>query len=133
MSRMRAEARWLRNAPSDVQIYCARMIETGEAVANADAIAAVPGIDVLLFGTSDLTASMGIPGQIGHARVRAAYESVGAVCRQHGKVLGMGGVYDEACARTYIGLGARLVLGGNDHGFLLDAATARADFLRTLV
>jgi hypothetical protein len=29
--KMRAEARWLRNAPSDVQIYCARMIETGEA------------------------------------------------------------------------------------------------------
>ena len=29
--KMRAEARWLRNAPSDLQIYCARMIETGEA------------------------------------------------------------------------------------------------------
>lgn len=29
--KMRAEARWLRNAPSNVQIYCARMIETGEA------------------------------------------------------------------------------------------------------
>ncbi len=28
--KMRAEARWLRNAPSDVQIYCARMIEAGE-------------------------------------------------------------------------------------------------------
>ena len=115
------------------EVLVIAMIETPEAVANAEAIAAVDGIDVLLFGTSDLTASMGIPGQIGHARVRAAYESVGAVCRQHGKVLGMGGVYDEACARTYIGLGARLVLGGNDHGFLLDAATARADFLRTLV
>jgi len=27
--KMLAEARWLRNAPSDLQIYCARMIETG--------------------------------------------------------------------------------------------------------
>ena len=44
----------------------------------------------------------------------------------------MGGVYDETNARTYIGLGARLVLGGNDHQFLLDAATARAGFLRAL-
>ena len=28
-AKMLAEARWLRNAPSDLQIYCARMIETG--------------------------------------------------------------------------------------------------------
>ena len=30
-AKMRAEARWLRNAPSDLQIYCGRMIETGVA------------------------------------------------------------------------------------------------------
>ena len=36
------------------------MIETPEAVEAADAIAAVPGIDALMIGTSDLTASMGI-------------------------------------------------------------------------
>ena len=28
-AKMRAEARWLRNVPSDLQIWCARMIETG--------------------------------------------------------------------------------------------------------
>jgi 2-keto-3-deoxy-L-rhamnonate aldolase RhmA len=47
------------------EILVACMVETPEAVANADAIAAVPGVDVLLIGTSDLTATMGIPGQIG--------------------------------------------------------------------
>ena len=39
------------------------MIETPEAVENADAIAAVDGIDVLHIGASDLSTEMGIPGQ----------------------------------------------------------------------
>ncbi len=129
---LRAPATDVAQAEINREILLVAMIETEEAVANADAIAAVDGIDVLLFGTSDLTATMGIPGQIGHARVQAAYASVAAVCRKRGKTLGMGGVYDEANARAYIGLGARFVLGGADHGFLLDAATARAGFLRSL-
>src|SRR5262249_20137530 len=39
------------------------MLETEAAIANADAIAAIDGIDVLLIGSSDLTADMGIPGE----------------------------------------------------------------------
>jgi 2-keto-3-deoxy-L-rhamnonate aldolase RhmA len=119
-------------AEINAEMMVVAMIETAEAVANADAIAAVPGIDVLLFGTSDLTADMGISGQIGHARVQEAYRSVAEICRRHGKVLGMGGVYDNKFAREYMALGARLVLGGNDHQFLMSAATARAELLRGL-
>src|SRR3954465_8301724 len=52
------------------------MIESPQAVANAGAIAAVAGIDALLIGTSELTAELGISGQIGHARVAEAYEKV---------------------------------------------------------
>src|SRR5882672_11176056 len=40
------------------------MIESSAGVANAAQIAAVAGIDALLIGTSDLTAEMGISGQI---------------------------------------------------------------------
>ncbi|WP_431272328.1 aldolase/citrate lyase family protein [Dankookia sp. P2] len=108
------------------------MIETPEAVEAADSIAAVPGIDALMIGTSDLTASMGISGQIGHPRVKAAYESVANACKRHGKTLGMGGVYDEVHASTYIGLGARFLLSGNDQSFLMAGASARAKFLRGL-
>jgi 2-keto-3-deoxy-L-rhamnonate aldolase RhmA len=108
------------------------MIETPRAVANAEAIAAVPGVDVLMFGTSDLTASMGIPGQIGHPDVRKAYQAVGAACARHGKVMGMGGVYDEKVAPDYVRLGARFILSGSDHAFLMAGAGARARFLRGL-
>jgi 2-keto-3-deoxy-L-rhamnonate aldolase RhmA len=108
------------------------MIETPEAVEAADSIAAVPGIDALMIGTSDLTASMGISGQIGHPRVKAAYEAVAKACKNHGKTLGMGGVYDEVHASTYIGLGARFLLSGNDQSFLMAGASTRAKFLRGL-
>jgi 2-keto-3-deoxy-L-rhamnonate aldolase RhmA len=115
---------------ADILVIC--MIETPEAVANAEAIAAVPGVDVLMFGTSDLTATMGIAGQIGHPDVRAAYAKVGAACAANGKVMGMGGVYDEKVAPDYIALGARFILGGSDHAFLMAGASQRAGFLRGL-
>ena len=109
------------------------MIESPQAVANADAIAAVDGIDALLIGTSDLTAEMGISGQIGHARVAEAYEKVGAACRANRKALGMGGVYDKETASRYIKAGARFILAGSDHNYLLAAAKARAELLRAAV
>jgi 2-keto-3-deoxy-L-rhamnonate aldolase RhmA len=117
----------------DAELLIIPMIETPRAVENAEAIAAIRGIDVLLIGTNDLALEMGIPGEIGHERVREAYEKVGAACRRHNKALGMGGVYDEELARRYIGMGARFVLGANDHGLLLSAATQRAHFLRGLM
>ncbi len=106
------------------------MLETPRAITNADAIAAVPGVDVLLIGTNDLTLEMGIPGKLGDARVEAAYEAVVAACRTHGKHPGMGGVYSEELLKRYIGLGMRMVLCGGDLGMMMSAATARAGFVR---
>ena len=48
-------------------------------------IAAVDGIDVLLIGLSDLTADMGIAGQIAHPRVVDAIETVSTACRSAGR------------------------------------------------
>jgi 2-keto-3-deoxy-L-rhamnonate aldolase RhmA len=114
------------------EVLVVAMIETEEAVSHAEAIAATPGIDVLLIGTSDLSADMGISGQIGHERVQDAYRKVIDASRKHGKYPGMGGIYDETWAKTYIQAGARFVLGGSDQGFILSAATARAKFLASL-
>ncbi|MBO0763661.1 MAG: aldolase [Hyphomicrobiaceae bacterium] len=119
-----------QQAVLNAELLIIPMIETPQAVENAEAIAAIAGIDALLIGTNDLTLEMGIPGELGHDRIRAAYETVGAACRRHGKVLGMGGIYDEELARRYIGVGARFVLATNDHSLFLNAATQRAQFLR---
>ena len=106
------------------------MIETPKAVENAAAIAAVPGIDVLLMGTNDLCAEMGIHGQFDSDRVVAAYRAVIAACKQHGKYAGMGGVYSETLMPRYIEMGTRFILSGQDAQFLMAAATQRTAFLR---
>lgn len=112
-------------------LICA-MIETEEAVANVDEIAGVPGVDVLMIGTSDLTSTMGIPGHWGHAKVQAAYEKVGAACKRNGLVMGTGGVGDDTWMGHYMQRGALMVLAGSDHGMIMQAGTARAAALREL-
>lgn len=107
------------------------MIETAQAVAAADEIAAVHGVDVLLIGTNDLCADMGIPGQFDHDDVAAAYEKTIAACRAHGKHVGMGGVYTDLAER-YVRMGVRMVLAGGDNTFLMAGARARSQFLRGL-
>jgi 4-hydroxy-2-oxoheptanedioate aldolase len=107
------------------------MLETPKAIANAEAIAAVPGVDVLLIGTSDLTMELGIPGQVMHAEVEKAYATAAAACKKHGKWLGMGGVYTDEGLSKYVGMGAQMILGGNDMPLLMQAASARAKSLRS--
>lgn len=108
------------------------MLETPQAIDNAEAIAAVEGIDVLLVGTNDLCAEMGIHGQFGDPRVPAAYEKVIAACRKHRKFPGMGGVYDPALMQKYVGMGMRFILSGNDLAFLMAGAKERSTMLNSI-
>jgi 2-keto-3-deoxy-L-rhamnonate aldolase RhmA len=108
------------------------MLESPRAIEQVDAIAAVPGVDVLLVGTNDFCAESGIPGEHGHAKVDDAYGKVIAACRKHGKIPGMGGVADHALFQKHIGLGMRFILSGNDIAFLMAGARQRADYLNGL-
>jgi 2-keto-3-deoxy-L-rhamnonate aldolase RhmA len=106
------------------------MLETPTAIANADAIAAVPGVDVLLIGTNDLCAEMGIPGDFGNERIADAYRTMIAASRKHQKFPGMAGIYNEPLMQRYIEMGARFILSGNDAALLMASATQRTGFLR---
>jgi 4-hydroxy-2-oxoheptanedioate aldolase len=108
------------------------MLETPTAIANAEEIAAVPGIDVLLIGTNDLCAEMGIHGDFGNERVGEAYRTMIAAARKHGKFPGMAGVYNETIMPRYINMGARFILGGQDAQFMAAGAAQRTGFLRRL-
>jgi len=108
------------------------MLETPQAIANADAIAAVAGVDVLLIGTNDLMIEMGLPGEFAHAEVARAYETVIAACRRHGKWPGMGGVYVDDLMTKYVAMGMRMVIAGNDRAILMAGVTQRAQLLRAL-
>jgi 2-keto-3-deoxy-L-rhamnonate aldolase RhmA len=101
--------------------------ETAAAVERADEIMAVEGVDMVMIGTNDLTADMGIPGQYDHPRVRAAYEQTIAACRKHGKHAGVGGLASRGdLVAAFVKMGARYVSSGNDLSFLLEICRSKA-------
>ncbi len=57
---------------------------------------------------------------------------MGDACRKRGKFLGLGGVYDHTNAVRYIQMGARFILSGADHAYLMAGAAARTEFLRDI-
>jgi 2-keto-3-deoxy-L-rhamnonate aldolase RhmA len=89
-----------------------------------------PTAIVLLIGTNDLCAEMGIPGDFGNARVAEAYGTMIEAAKQHKKFPGMAGIYNEAIMPRYIEMGARFILSGQDGAFVMAAATQRTGFLR---
>ena len=117
---------------SDDNTLVTVMIETPKAVRNAEAIAAVPGIDALLVGSSDLSVELGIPGENGHEKIQAAVDRVIAACKKHKKFPGMGGAYSEELLSLYIGKGMKLLLAGNDLPMLTGAARAHQAKVRAM-
>jgi 2-keto-3-deoxy-L-rhamnonate aldolase RhmA len=110
------------------------MLETPRGVEHADEIAAVPGIDMLLIGSNDLCTELGIPGELRHPKIRAAYEAAAAACKKHGKALGVGGIRGDAeLQRDLVRLGARFIIAGNDTAYLAAAARKDVETLRGLV
>jgi 2-keto-3-deoxy-L-rhamnonate aldolase RhmA len=105
------------------------MLETPQAIENVEAIAAVPGVDVLLIGSNDLCVEMGIPSQFDNPKLAQAMERTVAACRRHGIHPGLGGIYDEKLSQRYIEMGMRFILASGDLPLLMAAASARARFL----
>ena len=108
------------------------MIESQLGLDNADATAAVPGVDVLLIGTNDLAAELGIPGELRHPQMEQAYSTVVGACRRHGKQAGIGGIYDPDVMGHYLDLGICFAQGGGDTAFLLEGARTRMALLSNL-
>jgi 2-keto-3-deoxy-L-rhamnonate aldolase RhmA len=109
------------------------MLETAEGIDNADAIAAVDGIDCLLIGSGDLTTDYGIPGQVDHPKLRAAYERVAEACKKHRRVLGVGGIrHNVKLQGELVRLGARFVIAGTDTNYVLAGAKADTSALRQI-
>jgi 2-keto-3-deoxy-L-rhamnonate aldolase RhmA len=117
---------------ADALTFLIGIIETKEAVDRIEEIAAVPGMDALQVGTSDLSVSLGVAGEVDHPRVKEAVGRVIAACARHGKIPALGGAYREDALRHYAAAGIRLMLVGNDLSLLVGALTERAQFAARL-
>lgn len=120
-------------AEADAQTMVIIMLESPLAIENVDAICAVPGVDAVMMGTSDLSLEMGIAGQLDHPRIEQAYARVIQACRKSGVHPGMGGVHDLALVEKFVRMGMRFVLGGNDLRFLMSAGQERAKAMRAML
>ncbi len=65
------------------------LIESKDGVQNAEEILTVPGVDACFIGTSDLSMSLGVPGQLNHPLVRAAFDQVLQTGIRLGKPVGV--------------------------------------------
>jgi 2-dehydro-3-deoxyglucarate aldolase/4-hydroxy-2-oxoheptanedioate aldolase len=118
-------------AEVDDEVVCAVQIETPEALAAVEEIAAVEGVDVLFVGPADLAHGLGLhcppdaPELLVHAR------RVADAARAHGKAAGMlVGTVEQA--RRYREIGFTFLGCGSDGSLLAVAARAMADQLREL-
>jgi 4-hydroxy-2-oxoheptanedioate aldolase len=108
-------------AACEEQICVLLQVETPEALANIEAIAAIDGVDGIFIGPGDLAASMGYIGQVGHPEVVAAIDDAIRRIRATGKPAGiLAG--DERLARHWIEVGANFVAVGSDVGLLARGA-----------
>jgi 4-hydroxy-2-oxoheptanedioate aldolase len=98
-------------------------IETPSALAQADEIASIDGVDVLFVGPADLSHSLGVPGRFDDATYLAGLHSVVAACRAHGKAAGIL-LYDPASFRAHLELGFTFVGLGADLSFLAGGGKA---------
>ena len=97
--------------------------EHAQAVENIDAIVRVPGVDAVLLGPYDLSASLGRMGQIDHPDVIAAIERVTAACLAAGMPLGYFGV-TAAAVQPYARKGYTLLVAGVDTLYVANGAKA---------
>lgn len=104
-------------------------LETVEAVANLAEIAAVPGVDSIFIGPSDLSASMGFIGQVDHPEVQKALANAAKACAASGKPAGILASGAKRAA-GYAQYGYNWVAAGSDLGLMMGAARGDVGTLR---
>ena len=107
--------------------------ESAAAFAAMEEIIAIDGVDMVMIGTNDLLADLGIPGEYDHEKVHDAYARTIAACRKRGKHVGVGGFATRPdLVEKYVKMGARYVSTGTDLAFLMGACMQRAKQVRDI-
>src|ERR1700727_2602774 len=103
------------------------LIESAEGVRNADAIAAIDGVDILHVGMNDLSVDLGHVDHLRHADVLDACKRVIAAASSGGKLAVVGGSSDPALFVEQLDAGAApLVFAAIDSDVLAAGLTQRA-------
>ena len=106
-------------------------LETPQALARLEDIAAVDGVDAIFIGPADLSASMGYSGQFTHPAVMQAMADAARRCKALGKPVGTVGATPDVVTQ-YRALGYDYLAVSSDMGLLMSGALAAVRALRGL-
>ena len=98
-------------------------IENRAGLEAIEDIAALPGVDAIFIGPSDLAGALGHLGNAGHPDVQGAIAQAFQAVRRVGKPVGIFATSVES-AKRYVAAGAGLVSVGSDIGLLSNGAKA---------
>jgi len=111
------------NAATTVMVQ----FESAASLAAMDEIVAVEGVDMVMIGSNDLLADLGIAGEYDHPKLADAYQRTIAACARRGKHVGVGGLASRPdLVEKFVKMGARYVSTGTDLGFLMAESQRRA-------
>ncbi len=119
----------IQTAHDRTMVIC--LVETAKGIENADAIAAVPGVDVCWLGHFDLSNFMGIPAAFTDKRFTKAVDTLVTATNRHKKTLGFM-ASDDTWARDYMAKGFRMLAYGVDAHLLQAALRSGIDGMRKI-
>jgi 4-hydroxy-2-oxoheptanedioate aldolase len=103
--------------------------ETRLAMEMMDELLSVKGTDVAMVGPTDLSISLGVPGEFDHPRLIETVTQFIDACHKHGVAPGIH-CRDVAQAKKWVDRGMRLVGAGGEHGLLFQKAIEAVAELR---
>lgn len=112
-------------------IVITAQIESREGVANADAIAAIDGIDALFVGPTDLGVDLGVRPDTLRGAFGDAVAAVATAARRHGKAAGVL-VRTLEQAEAYFAAGFTFIALGSDRGLIAQGMRTNAAALSGL-
>ncbi len=110
-------------------VFTIIQLETPDAVAALEEIAAVPGVDALFLGPGDLSANMGHIGNLAHPDVQKVIADVAQRCKAIGIPCGIVGPTPDM-VRDFIKLGYVFVAVASDMGMMMRQANAFLEGIR---
>lgn len=118
---------YIQNANRDTLVVI--QAETRQSIENIDEITSVDGIDAILVGPNDLSASLGKPGKLSDDVVTDAIGKVRDSCQARNIPLGIFGVTADS-VKPYMEQGFTLITVGVDTLFIIKSATETLQALR---
>jgi 2-dehydro-3-deoxyglucarate aldolase/4-hydroxy-2-oxoheptanedioate aldolase len=119
------QTEYVHNTYKDCHVVV--QLEHVDAVKNLREIADVDGIDAFIIGPNDLSASIGLIGEINHPKVKELYEEIAKVLTEKKKPFGVSIGYNEENIKYWIKLGANMIFCGTDVDYVYRGAKNTLD------